>query len=371
LAKGIYKRGKIYWIRYAGPDGKVIFESTKGTSFKDAETLFLKRKKEVRDGELQEIVKKPDITFNELAAEYEKWAERQRGIRQKRGRIKQLKKAFGPIQLRHFNTRMLEQFQTERLQKGDRETEDKKPIGNKPATINRILGVLRHMFTKAVDWGMVSDDVLKRVRKARPLEENNARLRFLSKEECQTLTAACDDHLQPIVITALHTGARKSEILKLRWDQVDLKHGFILFKGSMAKNGERREVPINDTLRTTLSGIVRRIDLPFVFYNPGTDEPYTMVARSFASTLKKAKITDFRFHDLRHTFASHLAMSGVELITIKKLLGHKDITMTLRYAHLAPAQKKRAVHILDTALNGAADSTIQKLYNLPMVEDAR
>ena len=138
----------------------------------------------------------------------------------------------------------------------------------------------------------------------------------------------------------------------------------------MAKNGERREVPINETLRATFSGIVRRIDLPYVFYNPGTDEPYTMVTRSFASALKKAKITDFKFHDLRHTFASHLAMAGVELITIKELLGHKDITMTLRYAHLAPAQKKRAVNILDTALTGATDSTVQKLYNQPMVENA-
>ncbi len=382
MAKGIYKRGKIYWIRYAGPDGKIVFESTKGTSFKVAESRLLERKRMVRDGELPELIKHPDITFNELAAEYLKWAERQRGIRQKKNRVEQLKKEFGNLQLKHFSTMLVEQFQTDRLKQGFINEKKRKkdpsnnktpvePSGNKPATINRLISVLQHMFTKAHDWGMVSAEVLKRMRKAKQLEENNARLRFLTTEECQELIEACEDHLRPIVVTALHTGARKSEILNLRWEQVDLKHGFILFKGSMAKNGERREVPISDTLRETLSGIVRRLDLPFVFYNPGTDEPYTMVTRSFASALKKAKISDFKFHDLRHTFASHLAMAGVELITIKELLGHKDVTMTLRYAHLAPAQKKRAVHILDTALNNAANSTVQKLYNFSAVEEAR
>jgi integrase len=217
---------------------------------------------------------------------------------------------------------------------------------------------------------MSSEEVLKRIRKAKQLEENNARLRFLSKEECQALISACDDHLRPIDVTALNTGARKSEILNLRWDQVDLKHGFILFKGCMAKNGERREVPINETLKATMNSIVRRLDLPFVFFNPATDDPYIIVHRRFSSALKKAGIIDFKFHDLRHPFASHLAMSGVELITIKELLEHKDISMTLRNAHLAPAQKKRAVNILDTALNDSAPSTIQKLCNQSDEESA-
>ena len=372
MAKGIYKRGRTYWIRYSGPDGKTVFESTKSSSFKDAETAYMKRKREVRDGDLPEQVKNPSITFNDLAVQYLKWAERQRGARQKKDRVNQLVSIFGNVQLRLFSTMLLEQFQTDRLRQGfiTEKNKRQKAKANKPATINRLLAVLRHMFTKAVDWGMASEEVLKRIRKAKQLEENNARLRFLSKEECQTLLNACDDHLRPIVVTALNTGARKSEILNLRWDQVDLRHGFVLFKGSMAKNGERREVPINETLKAALSGIVRRIDLPFVFHNPDTDKPYTMVTRSFASAIKKAKITDFKFHDLRHTFASHLAMSGVELITIKELLGHKDISMTLRYAHLAPAQKKRAVNILDTALNDFAPSTIQKLYNQPDGESA-
>ena len=84
------------------------------------------------------------------------------------------------------------------------------------------------MFTKAVEWDMVEEETLKRVRRAKMLEENNRRLRYLSKEECQTLINACDDHLKPIVIMAMNTGMRKGEILSLKWDNVDLNNGFIL-----------------------------------------------------------------------------------------------------------------------------------------------
>ncbi|WP_353686754.1 site-specific integrase [Thermodesulfovibrio sp. 3462-1] len=169
------------------------------------------------------------------------------------------------------------------------------------------------------------------------LQENNRRLRFLSKEECQTLINACDPHLRPIVICALNTGMRKSEFLNLKWDQVDLKHGFIFL--DKTKNGERREIPINDTLRITFNGLLRRLDTPYVFYDPATGKPYQDVKRSFASACRRAKIQDFRFHDLRHTFASHLVMAGVDLTTVKELLGHKTLTMTLRYSHLHQAIK--------------------------------
>jgi integrase len=138
--------------------------------------------------------------------------------------------------------------------------------GNKPATINRLVATLKHMFTKAVEWEMVEENVLKRIRKAKMLEENNKRLRYLSKEECQALVNACDTHLKPIVICAMNTGMRKGEILNLRWGNVDLKHGFILLE--VTKNGERREVPINATLKQTLLSLTRRLDVPYVFYDP-------------------------------------------------------------------------------------------------------
>jgi integrase len=109
------------------------------------------------------------------------------------------------------------------------------------------------MFTKAVDWNLVEEGVLKRIRKVKLLDENNKRLRYLSVEECKELLGACEPHLRPIVTMALNTGMRKGEILGLTWDRLDLKHGFILL--DTTKNGERREIPINATLRATLKGL--------------------------------------------------------------------------------------------------------------------
>lgn len=158
---------------------------------------------------------------------------------------------------------------------------------------------------------------------------------------------------------AINTGMRKGEILNLKWENVDLKHGLILL--DITKNGERREIPINETVRATLQALPRRLDIPHVFFNPKTGLPYRDIKGSFATALRRSKILDFRFHDLRHTFASHLVMANIDLTTVKELLGHKDIKMTLRYAHLAPSHKVKAVDVLDSTLNDT--STAQLLHN--------
>jgi integrase len=349
MGRGVYKRGSMYWIRYAGIDGRIIRESSGSRVFKDAEAFHIQRKQAVKEGKQPEIKRIVNHTFNELVQQYLIWAERQRSFRSKRGFIKQLAEAFGNLPLRSFNSMLIEQYQTERLQRG-----------NKPATVNRLLATLKHMFTKAVEWDMVEDETLKRVRKAKLLEENNKRLRYLSKEECQNMVDCCDKHLRPIVVTALNTGMRKGEILGLRWESVDLRHGFILLE--QTKNGERREIPINDSMRSTFQNVIRRIDVPCVFHDPATGKPYQDVKRSFKTALKRAEIKNFHFHDLRHTFASHLVMAGVDLTTVKELLGHKTLTMTLRYAHLAPTHKAKALEVLDGILN--EKPTAQKVHNL-------
>jgi integrase len=349
MAKGIYKRGNIYWISYAGLDGGIIRESSRSSKFREAEALLLKRRQDIKQGKLPEIKRITSHTFRELAEEYVKWAERQRGFKQKLFLINQLVSVFGTLPLRRFAPILLEQYQTERLQRG-----------NKPGTINRHIATLKHMFTKAVEWEMVEEEALKRIRKVKLLEENNRRLRYLSKEDCQSLLDSCGSHLRPIVITALNTGMRKGEILNLKWENVDLKHGFILLE--ITKNGERREIPINETLKATLQGLARRLDVPYVFYDPNNGKPYQDIKRSFQTALRRAKIQDFRFHDLRHTFASHLVMAGIDLTAVRELLGHKSLTMTLRYAHLAPTHKVNAVNVLDGTLNNK--STAQKLHNL-------
>ena len=127
------------------------------------------------------------------------------------------------------------------------------------------------------------------------------------------------------------------------------------------KNGERREIPINETLRSVLQGVTRRIDVPYVFHMEVSGKHYQDIKRSFNTALRKAGIKDFHFHDLRHTFASHLVMAGVDITTVSRLLGHKTLTMTLRYSHLAPSHMVKAVNILDSTLTGRP--TTQKLHN--------
>lgn len=350
--KGIYKRGDIYWIAYAGLDGRTIRQSTKSTSIKDARVKLTEAKYTVNQGKEPEITRIKNHAFKDLADEYKKWAEgRQNSAKVKEYVINSHLAQFNAFPLRRFNTALAEQFQTELIGK---------EFAN--AYVNKVINILKHMFSKAVEWEMVEEDVLRRVRKVRMLRENK-RLRYLTFEECSTLIEACDKHLKPIVITALNTGMRRGEILGLKRSNLDLTNGFILL--DKTKNGERREIPINATVKAIFQAAPRRLDSQYVFHHPGDGTPYTDIKHSFTKACNAAKLTDLHFHDLRHTFASHLVMSGVDLATVKELLGHKDIKMTLRYAHLAPSHKMKAVDILNDAFQA---STSQKLHNLQIVE---
>ena len=215
----------------------------------------------------------------------------------------------------------------------------------KPATVNRDLVVLRHMFQKARQWGKALDNP---VTHQKPLRANNRRLRYLSHEEIPRLLAAADEILRPLVVVALHTGLRRGELFALTWQDVDFTHDVIRIVDS--KNGERREIPMTNTLRATLQHLPRRLTSEHVF--PGkTGQGLVDVRRRFHRALWAAGIAGFVFHDLRHTFASHLVMAGVDLLTVKEFLGHKDIKMTLRYAHLAPDYKRAAISRLDTYMD--------------------
>jgi integrase len=333
-SKGLYLRGKTWWMTYKRLDGKQHWESCHTTIKTEAQAMLEQRRVSIREGKVPEIKRIKPASFTELAKEYEVWAEKQRGFKSKRGFIKKLVDNFGSQNLSHFRTQAVEQYQTYLLKQG-----------LKNASANRILSTLKHMITKAVEWEMVPAEILKRVRKVKQLPERNWRLRFLSKEEMECLINTCDLHLRPIVLMALNTGMRKGEVLTLTWDQVDLKHGFILLENT--KNGERREIPINQTLRDTLTALPRHITSPYVFWKKTDGKRYMDIKKSFHSALRRAGIKDFRFHDLRHTFASHLVMNGIDLTTVKELLGHKTIAMTMRYAHLAPSHKVKAVASLD------------------------
>jgi integrase len=176
-------------------------------------------------------------------------------------------------------------------------------------------------------------------------QEPDGRLRYLSgSEEAERLLRSCEEALRPIVLTAIHTGMRKGELLGLTWDQVDMTHGFIRLK--QTKNGKARALPLNETLWSLFSSLRTRQDVAWVFHDP-EGRRYNDVRHAFDRACEGAGMIDFHFHDLRHTFASWLVMKGVPLATVSMLLGHTSPTMTLRYAHLSPKHLTSAVRVLD------------------------
>ena len=175
------------------------------------------------------------------------------------------------------------------------------------------------------------------------LKEPPGRVRFLSGGEVDELLNACPHYLKSIVIIALNTGMRRSEILTLKWSDIDFKRKTITLMKT--KNNEIREIPINNVLYKELRKIPLHIRSNYVFCNR-RGEPFQKVQKGFQSALKRAGIEDFRFHDLRHTFASYLVMSGVYIRTVQQYLGHKKIEMTMRYSHLSPSHLEQGVNRL-------------------------
>ena len=340
---GIYKKNgtKILWMSKC--ISGIQYQKTTGTDSKMRakaayEEWVADLKEQIRTGKpVITTVKeetKAELTFSELADKYLEFISgRLKSAYGTAGFVRTLTARFGNKPVNAFTIADLELLQTEWLKKG-----------YSIAYANRIIVTLKRMFKKAVDWNIAGEELLKNV-KVSLLKGENKRLRYLSEEEAERLISNCDKYLKSIVITALNTGMRKSEILNLTWDRVDLKNRLILL--DKTKNGERREIPINDTLYNTLSGLTRHVKTGYVFYNPETLKPYYDIKKGFASALRKSRILDFRFHDLRHTFASWLAMKGADLVTVKDLMGHKDIKMTLRYSHLSHAHIKKAVSLLD------------------------
>ncbi len=199
----------------------------------------------------------------------------------------------------------------------------------KPATINRDLACLKHLYNKAIDWDLVEYNP---VRKIRFLKEPPGRIRYLTSEEINRLFKNCPEQFKPVVTIALNTGLRKSEIFSLKWKNIDFKNHILIVEHS--KNNEKRILPMNSTVYNILHKYPRKDEYIFSIKNS---------RRLFEKAVEKAEIKNFKFHDLRHTFASYLAMSGCNLKTIQELMGHKDIRMTIRYAHLSNAHLEKAV----------------------------
>lgn len=267
---GIYKRGKTFWITYMGVDGKQQWESSRSKLKADADYLLACRKKEVAEGlvPVTSHRKKFSTTFEELATRYLEFCKPQRDYKTKSSRVETLKLTFGPMKLTAITLEDLEKYQSRRaIEPRPPRKEGGEPLPPvKPVTVNKELATLKHMFTKAEQWELIPPSSLALVRKLKLTKVNNSRLRFLSVAESREIVDVCGRCLREIVVFALNTGCRRSEIFSLTWDHVDLKHGFIRIARS--KNGESRDIPINAVLSEMFRGMVRHIGSSYVFVNP-------------------------------------------------------------------------------------------------------
>lgn len=221
------------------------------------------------------------------------------------------------------------------------------------ASVNRYLAVLSHAFTIAIkEWGWLEDSPMRKISK---LKEMNSVVRFLSDEERERLLLACKESKNPylytVVVMGLSTGARKMEIMGLTWKDVDLKMEVIRL--TKTKNGEFRAVPLQrhalDLVRAMSK--VRRIDTDLLFPGENPKTPAEL-RKPWVDALQRANVTNFRFHDLRHSSASYLAMNGATLAEIAEVLGHKTLQMVKRYAHLSEQHTSKVVASMNEKIFG-------------------
>ncbi len=221
------------------------------------------------------------------------------------------------------------------------------------STVNRYLAAFSAAFGLAVsEWQWVKENPFSRVRREK---ENNPRVRFLSADERTALLEACQEsrnkNLYLVTLLALSTGMRQAEILSMKWEQVDMVRGVItLFK---TKNGEIRIVPLAGLAKRELEkhSKIRNLKNPYVFH--GRQYSYIQFPRgAWDSALGRAEITDFKFHDTRHSAASELAMNGASLHEIAAVLGHKTLAMVQRYAHLSEQHTMSVVERMNNAVFG-------------------
>lgn len=226
------------------------------------------------------------------------------------------------------------------------------------ATVRRYLAILSHAFSIAVnEWQWCEDNPLRKVSKP---SEGRGRIRFLSDEERIRLLQECKNSSNPylytIVVLCLATGARKMEILGLKWDQVDFNRQVITIHET--KNGEIKVLPLVGHALTLLRdhAKVRRIDTDLVFAGQKGRKTNAIspvvIKRAWETALNKSMIENFRFHDLRHSAASYLAMNGATLAEIAEVLGHKTLQMVKRYAHLSESHTSKVVAKMNEKIFG-------------------
>lgn len=335
------KDSPIWWVSITDASGNRVRRSTGTEDRKEAEALEAKWKLEAHN--MKQWGKKPTHTFEQLMlAHYSAVSSDLRSPERILSAIRRLKPVF-------------EGMVVEELGRSDiaRYIEKRKADGVSNATINRELDV----FSAAINYARYKWEwEIKNPVERMSLKEPEGRLRWIKRAEADVLI--CEGgkepkspHLADFIRLALNTGCRKNELLKLEWDRVDLKENRLYLEGKHTKSGKRRIIPLNVEAREALLGRARFRaqycpSAPWVFAHKNGDQVKCM-QNGFKAACRRAGITDFTVHDMRHTFASWLVSAGVPLLEVSELLGHSSIEMTLRYAHLAPDNYVKAVGVLN------------------------
>ena len=284
--------------------------------------------------------------------------------------VKRLETNFGDLKekpLTDINSWIIEKWRAKRLKDGVSKS-----------TLNRDVGDLKAALTKATEWRLIGSSPLAALKPFK-LDET-ATVRYLSGAEEKRLrealkarddlikskrTSANDwrsergyallptlirctyaDYLHPMILVAKNTGMRRGELFQLTWKDVNLRGKQLTVGGAKAKSGQTRHIPLNAEAVTILKFWQAQTSNKGPVFPSEQGTPLTNIKNSWSGLLKKARLKDFRFHDLRHDFASKLVMAGVPLNTVRDLLGHTDLKTTLRYAHLAPDHKAEAVEMI-------------------------
>jgi site-specific recombinase XerD len=330
--RGVYEHPKgsgVWWVQFF-VNGRRRRERV-GPSKSEAVALYQLRKTQVREGRLPQ--RRPEQRFEDFVKLFlDGERQRMRSFRDYERFGRSWCERFAGRTLRSIMPLDIEQWATRRIKEAA------------PSTVNHELSFLRRVFNVALANDLVERNPTKRVKF---YKEPSGRVRWLTDEEEEQLRQEMGEEHWPLVGFAIATGLRQSEQLGLRWRDVDLKNRVLTIPRS--KHGGVRHVPLNDTALSILRALPRRLRSEYVFTTTrGTRlNPANILHRIFAPALEGAGIADFRWHDLRHTFASRLVMRGVDLRTVQELLGHKSLAMTLRYSHLAPDHLQAAIRVLD------------------------
>ena len=279
--------------------------------------------------DLEEKITNP--TFNKFAKKFLERNQYLRSYQRYYFAVQHLVKFFYNTQLSDITADSIEDYKMSRKRQG---------VSN--STINRELSCLKRMFNLAMRWG---DGKVNPVDDVDRLEEPPGRTRFLKEHEANNLLECCNDYLKPIVFTAINTGLRLNELLSLTWEDVHIDNVIEPFiEIRMTKNNKKRFIPLNKDMTVILKSLTK--NHPKYVFIGSKGKPLKSVKKPFQTALIKAGIQDFRFHDLRHTFASLFLMNGGDLLTLKELLGHSSLEMVQRYSHLATEHKMKQMNKL-------------------------